>query len=72
MPNQGGNRDHERSGQKSQKNDDMKHGQQGGEKGRSGQQHAEESGSGQQRGGSGNFANDRKRASEAGRKGGQS
>ncbi len=75
MPNQGGNRDHERSGQKSHKNDDMKHGQQGGGMGRSGQQHAEESGSGQQggqRGGSGNFANDPKRASEAGKKGGQS
>ncbi len=72
MPNQGGSRDHERSGQKSHKNDDMKHGQQGGGMGRPGQQHAEESGSGQQRGGSGNFANDPKRASDAVRKGGQS
>lgn len=85
MANQGGSREqHERAGQQSHKNDDMKkRGQQGG-MGRSGQQGgaggpgqqgAEEFGHEQQRGqrgGSGNFANDPKKASEAGRKGGQS
>jgi len=52
----------------------MKHGQQGGTE-RSGQQKAQDFGDkqqGGQRGSSGNFANDRERASEAGRKGGQS
>jgi general stress protein YciG len=79
MPNQGGSRDqHDKAGRQSHKKDDMKRGQQGGQQGgmeRSGQQRAEEFGNkqqGGQRGGSGNFANDPQRASEAGRKGGQS
>ncbi|MBZ9936941.1 stress-induced protein [Mesorhizobium sp. BR1-1-16] len=50
---------------------------QGGQGSQGGQQQASQSGSGSQqggpeRGGSGNFANDRERAAEAGRKGGQS
>jgi general stress protein YciG len=77
MANQGGNREqHKRAGQQSHKNDDMGRDQQGGAgMDRSGQQRADDEKSGQQggqRGGSGNFANDPQRASEAGRKGGQS
>lgn len=76
MANQGGSREqHERAGQRSHKKDDMKRGQQGGGMERSGQQGAQDFGrekEGGQRGGSGNFANDPKKASEAGRKGGQS
>ncbi len=45
-------------------------GNEGGEQ--SGGRGNQQGGQGQQRGGSGNFANDRERASEAGRKGGQS
>ena len=75
MPNQGGSREqHERAGKQSHK-DDMKRGQQGGGSGGSGQQSAQNFGDkqqGGQRGGSGNFANNPKKASEAGRKGGQS
>lgn len=81
MANQGGSREqHERAGQQSHKNDDMNRGQQGGGE-RSGQQRAEDfenegqggqRGEGERRGGSGNFADDPDRASEAGRKGGQS
>ena len=68
MPNQGGSREqHGKAGQQGQKKDDMSknRGQQQAEGGSSRQQGAE-------RGGSGNFANDRERASEAGRKGGKS
>jgi hypothetical protein len=76
MANQGGSREqHQRAGQQSHKKDDMKRGQQGGCMGDSSQQSAENFGDKQQggrRGGSGNFANDPKKASDAGRKGGQS
>jgi general stress protein YciG len=76
MANQGGSREqHQRAGQQSHKKDDMKRGQQGGGMGDSRQQSAENFGDkqqGGQRGGSGNFANDPKKASDAGRKGGQS
>ncbi|MGO4835794.1 KGG domain-containing protein [Rhizobiaceae sp. 2RAB30] len=65
MPNQGGtHQQHSKAGQQSHKNDDRKR-----------QQQAEGAGREQQdehRGGSGNFAEDRERASEAGRKGGKS
>ena len=66
MANQGGNRDqHSKAGQQSHKNDDKR-----------GQQQAENRDTKQQggghRGGSGNFDEDRERASEAGRKGGKS
>ena len=81
MANQGGSREqHERAGQQSHKNDDMNRGQQGGGE-RSGQQRAEDFETEQQggqrdeearRGGTGNFAEDPEKASEAGRKGGQS
>ncbi|MEQ1952836.1 KGG domain-containing protein [Mesorhizobium yinganensis] len=67
MANQGGSHEqHVKAGQQSHKNDDNR---------KRDQQRAEGGGSRQQggeRGGSGNFANDRERASEAGRKGGQS
>ena len=78
MANKGGSREqHERAGQQSHKNDDMNRGRQGGERGG---QRAEDLGNEQQgqrggdgeRGGSGNFAQDPERASEAGRKGGRS
>lgn len=77
MANQGGSREqHERAGQQSHKNDDMKRGQQqGGGMGDSRQQSAENFGDKQQvgqRGGPGNFANDPKKASKAGHKGGKS
>ncbi len=76
MPNQGGSREqHERAGQQSHKNDDMKRGQQGGGERDPRQQSAQNFGDkqqGGQRGGSGNFADDPKRASERGRKDGQS
>jgi len=62
MPNQGGTHEqHVKAGQQSHKNDDR--GQHA-----SGQHHERDGG---HRGGSGNFAEDRERASEAGRKGGQ-
>lgn len=65
MPNQGGTHEqHVKAGQQSHKNDDNNR-----------QQQAEGKNQGQQgghRGGSGNFAEDREKASEAGRKGGQS
>ena len=65
MPNQGGTHEqHVKAGQQSHKNDDNNR-----------QQQAEDRNRGQQggghRGGSGNFAENRERASEAGRKGGQ-
>ena len=70
MPNQGGTHEqHVKAGQQSHKNRDDQHrgsGQQQAENRNMGQQNA-----GQHRGGSGNFAEDRQRASEAGRKGGQ-
>ncbi len=60
MPNQGGTHEqHVKAGQQSHKNDDSNR-----------QQQASENKSGH-RGGSGNFAEDREKASEAGRKGGQ-
>lgn len=64
MPNQGGTHEqHKKAGQQSHKNDDRKT-----------QQAAspDKNKNGGHRGGSGNFAEDRERASEAGRKGGQS
>jgi general stress protein YciG len=68
MPNQGGSR--EKSGQQSRKNQDDN------DRNRGKQQEAQEGKnkqqSGENRGGSGNFANDPERASEAGRKGGKS
>jgi hypothetical protein len=66
MAKQGGSHEqHVKAGQQSHKNDDKRGGQQKAEGGSGRQQ-------GGERGGSGNFANDRERASEAGRKGGQS
>ncbi|WP_425351883.1 KGG domain-containing protein [Pleomorphomonas carboxyditropha] len=70
MPNQGGSHEqHVKSGEQSHKNDPKKQGSQ--------QQHQSDNRNqaqqgGGHRGGSGNFAEDRERASEAGRKGGQS
>ena len=70
MPNQGGTHEqHVKAGQHSHKNREDQHRS-------SGQQQAEDRNMGQRsagrhRGGSGNFAEDRQRASEAGRKGGQ-
>lgn len=62
MPNQGGShQQHVKAGQQSHKNDDRKPQQASADKNK-------DTG---QRGGSGNFAEDRERASEAGRKGGQ-
>ncbi|MBN9073856.1 MAG: hypothetical protein J0H34_20125 [Rhizobiales bacterium] len=62
MPNQGGTHEqHVKAGQQSHKNDDRN----------KQQQHASSGDKSQHRGGSGNFAEDRERASEAGRKGGQ-
>jgi general stress protein YciG len=62
MPSQGGSHEqHVKAGQQSHKNEDDKR--------RQSQEAKDESG---QRGGSGNFKNDPERASEAGRKGGQS
>jgi general stress protein YciG len=63
MPNQGGTHEqHVKAGQQSHKNDDQNT-----------QRHASERSKdeGNRRGGKGNFAEDRERASEAGRKGGQ-
>ena len=70
MPNQGGSpQQHGKAGQQSHKNDEgtprRADGQQQGGKRDQDQQ-------GDHRGGSGNFADDRERASQAGRKGGQS
>lgn len=64
MPNQGGTHEqHVKAGQQSHKNDDRRQQQQAAPgKKDDGQQH---------RGGSGNFAEDRERAAEAGRKGGK-
>jgi general stress protein YciG len=65
MPNQGGTHEqHVKAGQQSHKNDENRSRQQQAEQGENRQQ-------GGHRGGSGNFAEDRERASEAGRKGGQ-
>mgnify|MGYP001275739048 FL=1 len=62
MPNQGGTHEqHVKAGQQSHKNDPQNKTQQAGQ-GRDDKGH---------RGGSGNFAEDRERASEAGRKGGR-
>ncbi len=67
MANQGGSHEqHVKAGQQSHKNDDKRGGQQQAENRDTKQQ------SGGHRGGSGNFAEDRERASEAGRKGGKS
>ena len=73
MPNKGGSRDQQQRSGQSGKDDSMKRGQQRGSS-HSDQQRAEDDNrqQGGQRGGSGNFANDPDRASEAGRKGGQS
>lgn len=66
MANQGGSREqHQKAGEQSHKNDDRNRQQQA----EGGQKRQQEGG---ERGGSGNFANDRERASEAGRKGGRS
>lgn len=66
MPKQGGSHEqHVKAGQQSHKNREP-------DQRRGGQQQAEDRTMGQHRGGSGNFAEDRERASEAGRKGGQS
>ena len=66
MPNQGGTHEqHVKAGQQSRKNDGGKQQRQAApdrDKNKEG---------GQQRGGGGNFAQDRERASEAGRKGGR-
>lgn len=65
MPNQGGTHEqHVKAGQQSHKNNENRQ-QQAQDDNRRGQQ------GGDHRGGSGNFADDRERASEAGRKGGQ-
>jgi general stress protein YciG len=65
MPNQGGTHEqHVKAGQQSHKNDGDKQTRQ------AAADHKNKD-AGQQRGGSGNFAQDRERASEAGRKGGQ-
>ncbi|WP_343304128.1 KGG domain-containing protein [Mesorhizobium retamae] len=62
MPNQGGTHEqHVKAGQQSHKNDQN----------RQREQQARGREADNKRGGSGNFANDRERASEAGRKGGQ-
>lgn len=69
MANQGGSHEqHVKAGQQSHKNDDIERdrGQQRAEGGKDRQQ------GGGERGGSGNFANDREKASEAGHKGGKS
>lgn len=66
MPNQGGTHEqHVKAGQQSHKNNENRQ-QQAQDDNRRGQQQG-----GDHRGGSGNFADDRERASEAGRKGGQ-
>ena len=65
MPNQGGTHEqHVKAGQQSHKNDENRSRQQQAEQGENKQQ-------GGHRGGGGNFAEDRERASEAGSKGGQ-
>ena len=65
MPNRGGTHEqHVKAGQQSHKNDDTRRGQQQAQDDKNRQQ-------GGHRDGSGNFAEDRERASEAGRKGGQ-
>lgn len=62
MPNQGGTHEqHVKAGQQSHKNDQN----------RQREQQARGREADNKRGGSGNFANDRERAAEAGRKGGQ-
>lgn len=64
MPNQGGTHEqHVKAGQQSHKNEDRRQEQQAAPGRKDNDQ--------QQRGGSGNFAQDRERASEAGRKGGK-
>ena len=66
MPNQGGTHEqHVKAGQQSHKNDDRN-----AKNERQASSSANKDSQGQ-RGGSGNFAQDRERASEAGRKGGQ-
>lgn len=65
MANQGGTHEqHVKAGQQSHKND-------GGKQQQAAADHGKNKEGGQQRGGGGNFAQDRERASEAGRKGGQ-
>ena len=62
MPNQGGTHEqHVKAGQQSHKNDDAK----------TRQAQADRGGEEQHRGGKSNFAEDRERAAEAGRKGGK-
>jgi len=65
MPNQGGTHD-QKAGQQGHKNDDRNTKQQQQAQGENKRQQGSE-----HRGGSGNFAEDRERASRAGRKGGQ-
>lgn len=63
MPNQGGSHEqHVKAGQQGHKNDDRKEMRQAS---------PAKQDEGQHRGGSGNFAEDRERAAEAGRKGGK-
>ncbi|OHV69256.1 hypothetical protein LCM4577_21810 [Mesorhizobium sp. LCM 4577] len=70
MPNQGGSHEqHVKAGQQSHKNRDDRH--RGSEQQQAEDRNMDQRGAGQHRGGSGNFAEDRQRASEAGRKGGQ-
>ena len=64
MPNQGGTHEqHMKTGQKGHRNEDRRRAQQAAP--------AKKDDSQQHRGGSGNFAEDRERAAEAGRKGGK-
>ncbi|RUX51956.1 stress-induced protein [Mesorhizobium sp. M4A.F.Ca.ET.050.02.1.1] len=72
MANQGGSREHGKAGQQSDKDKRRGSGEQRGDDKRGQQQADDRQRGGQQRGGSGNFADDREKASEAGRKGGQS
>ena len=65
MAQQGGQHDQKHGQQNQQRPNQQQPGQQGQERNRQQQQEDE------RRGGSGNFANDPQRASEAGRKGGQ-
>ncbi|MGX8008873.1 KGG domain-containing protein [Mesorhizobium sp. ORM8.1] len=68
MPNQGGNHEqHVKAGEQSHKNNDQNR-----QSGADQQQADQGQREGQHRGGGGNFADDREKASEAGRKGGQS
>jgi hypothetical protein len=72
MPNQGGSHEQHKAGQQSHKNDGDKRSTERGDVAKKQGDRDQSHQGGGQRGGSGNFANDRERASEAGRKGGQS